>query len=129
METLGPFIEAFAPWLMLAAMLVAIIIAINGLGRRFERHDDLIRALDARVGNLDKSRKATWAQKLARPFAEDTEPVLAPPLVPPPLPPRNPTLNAVDWEEELVDTEDLTTRQTGRYPQGTPPKGPSDDDP
>lgn len=124
METLGSFIEAFAPWLMLAAMLVALVIAINGLGRRFERHDDLIRALDARVGNLDKSRKATWAKKLARPFTEDTEPL----LVPPPLPPRAPTLNGVDWEEELVDTEDLTTRQTGRYPQGTPPKGPNDDD-
>jgi hypothetical protein len=122
---LGPFIEAFAPFLALAALLGALVFAINLLGRRLERHDEWLNMLDTRVGNLDKDRKATWAKELQRPYgAETTERA----LVPPPLPPRAPTLNAVDWEEELVDTEELQKKQTGRYPLGEPPKGPNDDD-
>lgn len=125
MSHLGPFIEAFAPFLALAALLAALVLAINMLGRRLERHDEWLALLDVRVGNLDKDRKATWARQLQRPFeTSETEPA---PIVPPPLPPRAPTLNAVDWEEELVDTEELQKKQTGRYPSGEPPKGPSDD--
>jgi len=79
-----------------------------------------------RVHNLDKDRQATWARQLARPFAlEMTERQ----LVPPPLPPRAPTLGAIDWEEELVDTEEMMKKETGRYPLGQPPKGPDNDDP
>jgi len=123
---LGPFIEAFAPFFALAALLAALVLAINMLGRRLERHDEWLALLDVRVGNLDKDRKATWARQLQRPFELDkTEPA---PLVPPPLPPRAPTLNAVDWEEDLVDTEELLKKETGRYPLGEPPKGPEDDD-
>ena len=120
------FIEAFAPFLALAAMLAALVLAINTLGRRFERHDDWLRALDARVANLDKDRKATWVRKLQGTIeSADTE---AAPLVPPPLPPRPPTLNALDWRDDNLPTDDLNTRQTGRYPGGEPPKGPNDDD-
>lgn len=117
--------EAFFPYLAVAALLSAVVVAINVLGRRLERHDDWLRALDARLGKLHKDREATWAQQLARPFTEGTERA----LVPPPLPVRAPTLGAVDWEEELVQTEKLMTQQTGRYPLGEPPKGPNDDDP
>lgn len=123
------FIEAFAPFFALAAMLAALVLAINKLGRGFEKHDDWLRMLDAKLGNVDKDRKATWARQLARPFgAEDTELDVRPPLVPPPLPPRAPTLDATDWRDDDLKTEDLTTRQTGRYPGGAPPKGPNDDD-
>lgn len=118
------FIEAFAPLLLLALLLAAMVVAINMLGRRLERHAEWLNLLDIRLGNLDKDRKATWARQLARPFAPEPAP-----LVPPPLPPRAPTLGAVDWEEELVDTEELQKKQTGRYPHGEPPKGPNDDDP
>lgn len=135
MDSLVSFLEDFAPFLVLAAMLAALVVAINALGRRFERHDDWLRMLDARVGNLDKSRKATWARRLRRPYgAEPTEPALGPPpLVPPPLPPRAPTLNATDWRDDDLETDelksdDIMTRQTGRYPGGAPPKGPNDDD-
>ncbi len=124
MENLGDFVEAFAPFLALAAMLAVLVLAINTLGRRFERHDDWLRALDARVGNLDKNRQATWAKQLARPF-ESAETERAP-LVPPPLPPRAPTIDATDWRDDDLKTEDIMTRQTGRYPD--PTKGPNDDD-
>lgn len=130
MQHLLAFLEAFAPLLALAVMLATLVCAISALGRRFERHDDWLRMLDARVENLTKDRKATWARKLQRPYgSEDTEldPAL-PPLVPPPLPPRAPTLNAADWSDDESKTEDLTTRKTGRYPHGAPPKGPEDDD-
>ena len=114
--------EALAPFLALAALLAALVLAINALGRRLERHDDWIRLLDVRVGNLDKSRKATWARLLRHP------------LVPPPLPPRAPTLDAVDWRDDDLKTDDLktddlSTRQTARYPDRAPPKGSDDDDP
>lgn len=129
------FLDHALPFLALGAMLAAIVVAINILGKRFDRHDEWLMMLDARVNNLDKDRKATWARRLARPYGSelaDTEAAqLAPPLVPPPLPPRRPTVGAVDWEEELVKTEEMT-RQTGRYPHGIPPlppkKGPNDDD-
>jgi hypothetical protein len=116
------FLEALAPFLALAALLAALVLAINTLGCKLEKHAEWLSMLDARVGNLDKDRKATWARKLQRPFPEP------PPLVPPPLPPRAPTLNAVDWEDDRVDTEELQKKQTGRYPLGEPPKDPNDDD-
>lgn len=124
MQHLTAWLGDFAPWLSLAALLAAIVLAINVLGRRLERHDIWIERLDVRLGNLDKDRKATWARELQR---ASTEREMPRDIVPPPLPPRAPTLNAVDWEEELVDTETLT-KQTGRYPHGIPPKGPNDDD-
>lgn len=129
MENLGPFVEDFAPFLALAAMLAALVLAINTLGRRFERHDEWLRMLDARVGSLHKDRKATWARRLARPYGgAGTEPNELAPIVPPPLPPRAPTIDATDWNDDHLKTEDITTRQTGRYPHGRPPKGPNDDD-
>lgn len=120
MDDIGRFLADFLPFLALAAVLAAIVVAVNVLGRRLSRHDAWLAAIDARVGNLDKDRRATWARRLQRPFGEP------PPLVPPPLP-HAPTQGAVDWEEELVKTERLQTKETGRYPLGVPPKGPSDD--
>lgn len=126
MSTLGPFIEAFAPFLALALMLATLVIAINTLGRRLERHDDWLRMLDVRLHNLHKQRQATWARRLARPYGtEDTE-LDVKPLVPPPLPPRAPTLGALDWRDDNLPTDDLNTRQTGKYPGGKPPKGPTE---
>lgn len=130
MENLGlaalDFLGQFAPFLALAAMLAAIVLAINAMGRRSERQDEWIRMLDARVANLTKARNATWARKLQRPFDALGVTEIAP-LVPPPLPPRAPTLNATDWGDDNLNTEDLT-RQTGRYPGGVLPKDPNDDD-
>lgn len=119
------FAEWLAPFLVLGMLLAALVLAINTLGRRFERHDEWLSLLDVRVQNLDKDRKATWARKLQRPF--ELEP--PPPLVPPPLPPRAPTVDASDWRDDDLTTEELQKRQTGRYPGGDPPKGPNDDDP
>ncbi len=117
LRELWPLLERLAPFLALAVLLAAIVVAINALGRRLERHDAWIERLDVRVDNLDKSRKANWTRRLQRG-----------PLVPPPLPPRAPTLNAVDWEDGDLKTEDLSTRLTARYPDGAPPKDPNDDD-
>lgn len=111
LEALAPFLERLAPFVALAALLAAMVLAINALGRRLERHDQWIERLDVRVDNLDKNRKATWARLLQRG-----------PLVPPPLPPRAPTLNATDWHDDNLKTEDLSTAPTGRYPGGAPPK-------
>lgn len=121
MEHLVVFLGRFLPFLLLAFLLAAIVVAINVLGRRFERHDAWLEALDARVAGLQKDRRETWARHLKRPFGEP--PVTRPPIVPPPLPPRAPTLDAVDWRDDDSATEDLLTRQTGRYPGGEPPKG------
>lgn len=140
MQHLVSWIGDFLPFLLLAALLGAIVYALNRFGRhlerhdawllaidaRVERHDAWLEAIDARVGGLQKDRAATWARRLQRPFELDvTEKA---PLVPPPLPPRMPTLNALDWRDDDAATEDLLTRQTGRYPDNTPPKGPNDDD-
>lgn len=121
LRELAPYLERLAPFLALAVLLAAIVVAINALGRRLERHDVWIERLDVRVENLDKDRKATWARDLQRP----------PPsrLVPPPLPPRAPTLDATDWHDDDLKTEDLSTRLTARYPDGAPPKDPNDDEP
>lgn len=122
------FAQWLAPFLALGALLAGLVVAINMLGRRLERHDEWLALLDVRVGNLDKDRKATWARKLQRPFeTEPTEPaVTPPPLVPPPLPPRAPTIDATDWVDDNLTTEEM--KQTGRYPLGEPPKGTNDDD-
>lgn len=121
MQQLLDFLGRFAPFLLLALLLAAIVLSINMLGKRLERHDRWLALIDLRVDNLHKDRKATWARELQR---KPTEPA---PLVPPPLPPRAPTLDAVDWRDESLATEELLKRQTGRYPAGVPPKGPSDD--
>lgn len=110
-------LEALSPLLALAVLLAAIVWAINHLGRRLERHGQWIERLDVRVDNLDKDRKASWTRRLQRP-----------PLVPPPLPGRAPTIDATDWHDDDLKTEDLTTRLTVRYPGGAPPKEPNDDD-
>lgn len=116
------FVDHLVPFLALAAMLAAVVIAINIIGRRLERHAEWLALLDLRVENLHKDRKATWARELQRPTEKA--------LVPPPLPTRAPTIDAVDWEEELVKTEEM--KATGRYPLGVPPtepeKGPNDDE-
>lgn len=126
MQHLPAWLERFAPLLALALLLAAIVVAINILGRRLERHANWLAALDARVDNLHKDKRATWARQLQlRPTERAPAP---PPLVPPPLPPRAPTIDASDWRDDDSITEDLSTRQTGRYPAGIPPKGPNDDD-
>jgi hypothetical protein len=124
------FLDHLLPFLALAALLAVLVLAINVLGRRLERHDEWLALLDVRVGNLHKDRKATWARQLERPFGAALEVTERAPLVPPPLPPRAPTLEAIDWEEELVKTEEMMKKDTGRYPLGIPPtekKGPNDD--
>jgi len=121
------FLKAFAPFLALAALLAAMVVAINTLGRRLEKHAEWLRLLDVRVHNLGKDRTATYARHLARPFVGPLD-ATERDIVPPPLPPRAPTLGAVDWEDELVDTETLHIKETGRYPLGKPPKGSDDDD-
>jgi len=115
------FAEWLAPFLALGALLAALVVAINMLGRRLERHDEWLSMLDVRVGNLHKDRKETWARELQRPFAPEPAP-----LVPPPLPPRAPTIDATDWVDDNLTTEEM--KQTGRYPLGEPPKGTNDDD-
>ena len=117
MQRLLSWLEEFAPFLLLAA----IVLASNMLGKRLDKHHDWLARLDIKLGNLHKDRKATWARELQH---QPTEPA---PLVPPPLPPRAPTLDAVDWQDESLATEELQQRQTGRYPAGVPPKGPNDD--
>jgi hypothetical protein len=123
-EHLVGFLRDFAPYLALAVFLALVVLAINLLGRRLEKHDEWLAQLDVRLGNLHKERAASWAQSLQRPYPEAGPPI---DIVPPPLPPRAPTLNATDWRDDALVTEELMTKQTGRYPLGTPPKGPNDD--
>lgn len=105
-----PLIAPAVAFCGLLASIVAIAV-INWQGRRLGKHDALIAQLDLRVGNIHKDREATRVRKMQHP------------LVPPPLPPRAPTINAIDWEEELVETEEMNLKATARYPLGEPPKG------
>lgn len=122
MQHLTDWLGKFAPYLALAVLLATIVVAINILGKRLERHAEWLAMLDLRVDNLHKDKKATWARELQLGVTEKA------PLVPPPLPPRAPTIDATDWRDDESVTESLLTRQTGRYPAGVPPKGPNDDD-
>lgn len=105
--------DVLAAAVLLLACLVAVLVArVCWAARKLDRHTVLIERLDTRIGNLHRDREATRVRKLQHPIA------------PPPLPPRHPTLGAVDWEEELVDTEkQILSRDTKRYPKGEPPDG------
>lgn len=106
LRQLDPLVYVIAALLAFLAVLVAII---NWQGKKLGKHDELLHLLDVRVGNIHKDREATRVRKLQNP------------IVPPPMPPRAPTIDARDWEEELVPTEP-TMRDTARYPLGVPPK-------
>lgn len=103
-------LEPLVPYIALAAFLAVLVGVINWQGRKLERHAIWLARLDLRVGNLHKDREATRVRKMQHP------------IVPPPLPPRRPTIGAVDWSDELVDTEKLLSRDTARYPSGKPPE-------
>lgn len=107
------WLERLAPFaLVVVAVALATIAAVNVLGRKLDRHGDWLRLLENRIGNLHKERQASWVQSLQRP---------RPDLVPPPLPPRAPTIDATDWVDDDLKTEEM--KQTGRYSLGKPPKG------
>lgn len=96
--------------LVVVAVALATVAAVNVLGRKLDRHGDWLRLLETRIGNLHKERAASWVQQLQSQRPE---------LVPPPLPPRNPTIDATDWVDDDLKTEEM--KQTGRYPLGKPP--------
>ncbi len=56
--------DAAVPFLALALLLIAVVLAINALGRRLERHDAWLERLDVRVGNLHKQRDIEWRKSL-----------------------------------------------------------------
>jgi hypothetical protein len=93
----------------LLALLGALVAVVNWQGRKLSKHDALLYLLDVKVGNIHKDREATRVRKMQHP------------IVPPPLPPRAPTIDAIDWEEERVDTEIMSLKDTVRYPLGKPP--------
>lgn len=99
-----------APVVALLGLLGVIVLAINQLGRHLKKHDEVLALLDIRVGNIHKDREATRVRKMQNP------------IVPPPLPPRAPTLNAIDWRDDEAPTEQLSMRDTARYPLGKPPE-------
>lgn len=105
---------AWAPAVALLGLLAALVAVINWQGRKLSKHDELIALLDVRVGNIHRSREATRVRRMQNP------------LVPPPLPPRAPTIDATDWRDDDQPTEDLSLRNTVRYPLGEPP---TEDDP
>lgn len=100
---------AWAPAAALLGLLAALVAVINWQGRKLSKHDELIALLDVRVGNIHRSREATRVRRMQNP------------LVPPPLPLRAPTIDATDWEEELIPTE-INLKDTARYPLGEPPR-------
>ena len=105
LRQLDPLIAVAAA---LIALLAALVATINWQGRKLSKHDELLSLLDVRVGNIHRSREATRVRRMQNP------------LVPPPLPPRAPTIDATDWEEELIPTE-VNLKDTARYPLGEPP--------
>ena len=92
-------------------LLAVLVVAVNRLGRLFGKHDALLYLLDVKVGNIHRDREATRVRKLQHP------------IVPPPLPPRAPTIDATDWLDDDHQTEDLSLRNTVRYPRGKPTEG------
>lgn len=61
------YLERLAPALALAAFLATLVVAINILGRRTDRHGEWLRTLDVRVANLHKAREASRVQSLQMP--------------------------------------------------------------
>lgn len=64
------YLERLAPALALAAFLVTLVVIINIIGRRTDRHAEWLRRLDLSVGNLHKSREASRVQSLQLPRTE-----------------------------------------------------------
>lgn len=54
-ETTLEWLEQLAPFLVLAAFLAMLVIAINILGKKLERHNRWLEQLDLRVGNAHKA--------------------------------------------------------------------------
>lgn len=107
LRQLDPLVAVAAALLCLLAAIVAVI---NWQGKKLRKHDALLYLLEVRVGNIHKDREATRARKLQHP------------LVPPPLPVRTPTIDATDWLDDDQQTEDLSLKNTVRYPLGKPTK-------
>lgn len=108
LHQLDPIALVFAALILLLAALVGVV---NWQGKKLGKHDDLLRLLDVRVGNIHRDREATRVRKMQHP------------IVPPPLPPRAPTLDATDWGDDDQKTQDLSQRNTVRYPRGKPTEG------
>ena len=108
LSQLDPLVAVLAALLCLLAVLVAVV---NWQGKKLGKHDELLYLLDVKVGNIHRDREATRVRKLQHP------------IVPPPLPPRAPTIDATDWLDDDHQTEDLSLRNTVRYPRGKPTEG------
>jgi hypothetical protein len=98
-------------------VLIAIVVAVNALGRRLERHAEWIRVLDTRIDNLNKERARNFARSLQIPGPPPGSTFIGRrPLStarPPPL---------SDAETVEVDEAMLLTKDTAPYPSPKDPK-------
>jgi hypothetical protein len=58
-------IEALAPLIVVAlALCVAVVVAVNIVGSKLDRHNEWLRRIELSLGNLHKSREQAYARSL-----------------------------------------------------------------
>lgn len=55
------------PVIALGAFLAVVVVVINYLGRRLDKHETWLRTVDVRVSNLHKARHAAYVRSLQIP--------------------------------------------------------------
>ena len=101
LRELGSWLEALAPLIALAGFIVLLVVVINLHGRHLERHQEWLRKLDVRVGNLHKKRDEEWRRSLQ---------LQRPPLAPGEPPPLS-EANTIEVTDEMLVTLKLQSQK------------------
>lgn len=108
MEAWLDYFDALGPYLALAAFLLAVVLILNGHGRRLTRHAEWMRVISLRIDNLHKVKRDAFVRSLQIQLPEP----------PPPATPRPPPLSQAGTIE--VDESWMLSLDTKRYPRPEP---------
>ncbi len=62
-----PIAQHAAPYVAVAALLIALVLVLNAHGRRLERHQEWLGLLKLQVRNLHRERERSYVQSLQIP--------------------------------------------------------------
>ena len=95
-------LDALMPYLLVGSFILLIVLAINVLGKRLEKHDQWLHRLDLRLQNLHKEKRQAYLQSLQAPPGNDN-------AGPPPLS----EAKTLEVSEEMLETLVRQTRKDG----------------